>query len=99
MAKAKPLTKAQLVTALSEELDMAKKDVTGFMEALNTIAYKETKKKGSFTLPGVGKLVLVNRKARMGRNPATGETIKIKAKTVVKFRVAKACKDEIIPPK
>ena len=99
MAKAKPLTKAQLVTALSEELDMAKKDVTGLMEALNTIAYKETKKKGSFTLPGVGKLVLQHRKARMGRNPATGEAIKIKAKTVVKFRVAKACKDEIIPPK
>ena len=99
MAKAKPLTKAQLVTALSEELDMAKKDVTVFMEALNTIAYKETKKKGSFTLPGVGKLVLQNRKARMGRNPAKGEAIKIKAKTVVKFRVAKACKDEIIPPK
>ena len=69
------------------------------MDSLTTIAYRETKKKGSFTLPGMGKLVLVKRKARMGRNPATGETIKIKAKTVVKFRVAKACKDTIIPPK
>ncbi len=98
-AKAKPLTKAQLVSTLSENLDISKKDVNNFIDTLNAIAYKETKKNGSFTLPGLGKLVLVKRKARMGRNPATGETIKIKAKTVVKFRVAKACKDTIIPPK
>ena len=98
-AKAKPLTKAQFVTTLSENLDISKKDVNNFLDTLNAIAYKETKKNGSFTLPGLGKLVLVKRKARMGRNPATGETIKIKAKTVVKFRVAKACKDTIIPPK
>ena len=98
-AKAKPMTKAQLVTELAEKLDTTKNDVNHFMDALTTIAYRETKKKGSFTLPGMGKLVLVKRKARMGRNPATGETIKIKAKTVVKFRVAKACKDTIIPPK
>ena len=97
--QAKPMTKAQLVTEISDKLDMAKKDVNGFLDALNTIAYKETKKKGAFTLPGIGKLVLVHRKARMGRNPATGEQIKIKAKTVVKFRVAKACKEEIVPPK
>ena len=98
-AQTKPMTKAQLVTELAEKLDTTKNDVNNFMDALTTIAYRETKKKGSFTLPGVGKLVLVKRKARMGRNPATGETIKIKAKTVVKFRVAKACKDTIIPPK
>ena len=98
-AKTKPMTKAQLVTELAEKLDTTKNDVNHFMDALTTIAYRETKKKGSFTLPGMGKLVLVKRKARMGRNPATGETIKIKAKTVVKFRVAKACKDTIIPPK
>ncbi len=98
-AKPKPLTKAQLVTTLSENLDISKKDVNNFLDTINAIAYKETKKNGSFTLPGLGKLVLVKRKARMGRNPATGETIKIKAKTVVKFRVAKACKDTIIPPK
>ena len=98
-AKAKPMTKAQLVTELSVNLDIAKKEVSGFLDALTTIAYKETKKKGSFTLPGLGKLVLVHRKARMGRNPATGEAIKIKAKNVVKFRVAKACKDEILPSK
>ena len=98
-AQAKPITKAQLVTELAEKLGTTKNDVNSFIDALTTIAYRETKKKGSFTLPGMGKLVLVKRKARMGRNPATGETIKIKAKTVVKFRVAKACKDTIIPPK
>ncbi len=98
-AQAKPITKAQLVTELAEKLGITKNDVNSYIDALTTIAYRETKKKGSFTLPGVGKLVLVKRKARMGRNPATGETIKIKAKTVVKFRVAKACKDTIIPPK
>jgi DNA-binding protein HU-beta len=95
----KPMTKAQIVTTLSEKLDITKKDVTNFIDTLNDLAYKETKKNGAFTLPGMGKLVLVKRKARMGRNPATGEEIKIKAKTVVKFRVAKACKDTIIPPK
>ena len=97
--KVKPMTKAQLVTELSEKLDAKKTDVNDFIETLTTIAYRETKKKGVFTLPGVGKLVLVKRKARKGRNPATGEEIQIKAKTVVKFRVAKACKDAIIPPK
>ena len=95
----KPLTKAQVVTTLSEKLDITKKDVNNFLDTLNDLAYKETKKNGAFTLPGLGKLVLVKRKARMGRNPATGETIKIKAKTVVKFRVAKICKDTIIPEK
>jgi len=98
-AKVKPLTKVQLVTSLSENLEITKKDVNNFLDTLNSIAYKETKKKGSFTLPGLGKLVLSKRKARMERNPATGETIQIKAKTVVKFRVAKVCKDTIIPTK
>ena len=95
----KPLTKAQLVTALSERLEMSKKDVSVFLDTLADVACKEAKKKDSFVLPGFGKLVKVKRKARMGRNPATGEEIKIAAKTVVKFRVAKACKDAIVPPK
>lgn len=95
----KPITKAQLIEQVADKMEMTKKDVTGFFDILNEIAYKETKKKGSVTIPGMGKLVLQKRKARMGRNPQTGETIKIKAKTVVKFRVAKACKDAIIPPK
>ena len=67
------------------------------MEALVALAYKNAK--NSFTIPGLGKIVLVNRKARMGRNPATGETIKIEAKRVVKFRVAKAAKDAILGKK
>jgi len=96
-ATAKPLTKSQLITALSEKLDMSKKDVSNFLETIAGIACNETKKKDSFVLPGFGKLVKVKRKARKGRNPATGEEIQIKAKTVVKFRVAKACKDAIVP--
>ncbi len=99
MAAQKPITKAQLASELAGKMDMTKKDVNGFLDVLGDIAYKETKKKGSFTLPGLGKLVLVKRKARKGRNPATGEEITIKAKTVVKFRVAKACKDAILPSK
>jgi DNA-binding protein HU-beta len=98
MTAAKPLTKSQLITIISERMGMTKKDVNTFLEILSDIACKETKKKDSFTLPGIGKLVKVNRKARKGRNPATGEEIQIKAKTVVKFRVAKACKDAIVPP-
>jgi len=97
--KAKPITKSQLVGELAEKLGITKKDVGGFIDTLSQIAGRETKKNGVFTLPGIGKLVKVQRKARIGRNPATGEEIKIKAKTVVKFRVAKACKDAIIPPK
>lgn len=97
--KAKPLTKSQLVGELAEKLGVTKKDAGSYIDTLSQIACKETKKNGMFTLPGIGKLVKVQRKARTGRNPATGEEIKIKAKTVVKFRVAKACKDAIIPPK
>jgi DNA-binding protein HU-beta len=97
--KAKPITKSQLVGELAEKLGITKKDVGGFIDTLSQIASRETKKNGVFTLPGIGKLVKVQRKARIGRNPATGEEIKIKAKTVVKFRVAKACKDAIIPPR
>ena len=70
--KVKPMTKAQLVTELSETLETKKTDVNEFIETLTTIAYRETKKKGAFTLPGVGKLVLVKRKARKGRNPGNG---------------------------
>jgi DNA-binding protein HU-beta len=94
--RAKPITKAQLVGELAEKIGATKKDVGGFFDTLSDIACKETKKKGEFTLPGFGKLVLAKRKARIGRNPATGEEIKIKAKTVVRFRVAKACKDAIL---
>lgn len=90
----KPLTKSQIITQLADKVDVPKKTAATFLETLATIAYKEAK--NSFTLPGLGKLVLVNRKARMGRNPQTGATIKIPAKKVVKFRVAKAAKDSIL---
>jgi len=96
MAIVKPLTKAQVVAQLAEKMSMTKKGAGEVLDALGALACKETKKKGSFVLPGFGKLVKVARKARMGRNPATGEAIKIKAKTVVKFRIAKACKDAIL---
>jgi len=88
------LTKSQTATKLAEATGLNKKEVNNFFEELSALAYKEAK--NSFTIPGIGKLVLVNRKARMGRNPATGETIKIPAKKVVKFRVAKAAKDAIL---
>ena len=94
---AKPLTKSQITTTLSEKVGITKKESAAFLEELAGLAYKQAKV--GFTIPGIGKLLLVNRKARMGRNPATGDTIKIPAKKVVKFRVAKAAKDAIIPPK
>ncbi|MFH1183303.1 MAG: HU family DNA-binding protein [Candidatus Moraniibacteriota bacterium] len=87
------MTKAQLMSALAEKTGLAKKDVVGFMDTLAEMAYSEVKKDGVFVLPGFGKLVKVNRKERMGRNPATGAEIKIPAKTVVKFRLAKAAKE------
>jgi DNA-binding protein HU-beta len=90
------MTKAQLVTALSEKTSMTKKDVKAFLEALSEVAYKEVKKNKKFTLPGFGILKLAKRKARTGRNPATGEAIKIPAKTAVKFTVSKACKEGVL---
>lgn len=90
------MTKMQIMSALSEETGLSKKDVANFMDTLSEMAYKEVKKNGEFLLPGFGKLIKANRKARMGRNPATGETIKIAAKTVVKFRLAKAAKEAVL---
>jgi len=94
---AKALTKSQTMTALAEATDMAKKDVIAVVEALVQLAYAQAP--SGFTIPGLGKLVLRDRKARMGRNPATGEPIHIPAKTVLKFRIAKAAKDACTPPK
>ena len=91
---AKALSKSQIATAIAEANDIPKKTAVAILEQLADMAYKHAA--DSFTLPGIGKLVLVNRKARQGRNPATGETIQIPAKKVVKFRVAKACKDAIL---
>ncbi|RIK68071.1 MAG: DNA-binding protein [Planctomycetota bacterium] len=94
---AKAMSKSALISHLAEQNEMTRKQVIAFMDTLVDTAYKQAK--NGFTLPGVGKLVLVNRKARMGRNPATGEAIKIPAKKVVKFRVAKAAKDAILTGK
>lgn len=91
---AKPLTKSQLAASLADKVGLTKKQASEVLAILTELAYKHAK--DTFTLPGIGKLVLVNRKARMGRNPKTGETIKIPAKKVVKFRVAKAAKDAIL---
>jgi DNA-binding protein HU-beta len=99
MAGKKPLTKAQIVTYFAKKFDLSKKTASSVIDEMAGLAIAETKKAGAFTFPGIGKLVLVKRKARMGRNPATGEPINIPAKTVVKMRIAKACKDAIVPPK
>lgn len=93
----KALTKSQIAAALAEKAELSKKQAVAILEIIAVLAYKNAK--NSFTLPGLGKLVLVQRKARLGRNPATGETIQIKAKKVVKFRVAKAAKDAILGAK
>lgn len=92
MAKAK--TKTQIVAELAEVGDITKKQAQAILESLVSQAYKGAK--DGFTIPGLGKLVVVQRKARMGRNPATGETIKIPKKKVLKFRIAKAAKDAIL---
>jgi DNA-binding protein HU-beta len=90
------MTKSQILQALADKTGMSKKDVSTFMDSMTDLAYAEVKKSGEFAIPGVGKLVKVHRNARMGRNPATGEEIQIPAKTVVKFRVAKAAKDAVL---
>src|SRR6202142_4456952 len=98
MAAAK-MTQSQLIKKLAESVEVPTKVAKAFTTAYAEMAIAETKKSGVAVLPGIGRLVRVDRKARMGRNPATGETIKIPAKKVVKFRVAKAVKDAIVPPK
>ena len=94
---AKALSKSQIAAEIADKNGITKTAATDILEIIAQLAYKNAK--NTFTLPGLGKLVLVNRKARMGRNPATGEAIQIKAKRVVKFRVAKAAKDAILGTK
>lgn len=89
------MTKAQIMAALSEQTGLKKSEVVNVMDTIATMAYSEVKKNGEFVLPGFGKMVKVKRKERIGRNPATGEEIKIPAKTVVKFRLSKAAKDAV----
>jgi DNA-binding protein HU-beta len=92
--KVRPMTKGQTVTELAERTGLAKKEVVVLLDTLVNTAIKHSKE--GFTIPGLGKLVLIHRKARKGRNPATGESIKIKAKNVLKFKIAKAAKDAIL---
>lgn len=96
---AKVMTKSQIVGHLADKLGIQRKQVATLLEELLALAIKEAKSSGQFVVPGLGKAVKANRKARMGRNPQTGEAIKIPAKTVVKFRLAKAFKDAVVPPK
>ena len=90
----KPMTKSQIIASIAEKSDIDKKQATAALEALATLAYENAG--DGFSIPGLGKLVKVDRAARMGRNPATGETIQIPAKTVLKFRIAKAAKDAVL---
>jgi DNA-binding protein HU-beta len=96
---AKGMTKSQVVSALAERVGIQKKAAAAVLEEIANLATKECKTSGQFVIPGLGKAVKANRKARIGRNPQTGEAIKIPAKTVVKFRLAKAFKDSVVPPK
>jgi DNA-binding protein HU-beta len=90
------MTKSELLQALAEKLGKTRKEASEVLEAIVGMAYSETKKNGEFTIPGLGKLQKKHRAAREGRNPATGATIQIPAKTVIKFRVAKQAKDSIL---
>ena len=101
---ANPLSKSKIIAHITEKVStpekpISKKQTVAFFDELFKLAVKEAKSAGKFVIPGIGRAVKAHRKARLGRNPATGETIKIKAKTVVKFRVAKVAKDTIAPPK
>ena len=98
MAAAARMTQTQLIKEIAEASGVANKVAKLILETLSTVAVRETKKNGVFVVPGIGRLVRVDRKARVGRNPATGASIKIPAKKVVKFRIAKAVKDAIVPP-
>ena len=93
----KSMTKSQILDHLSKKTGTTKKFAGEFLDELVTLAHKEAKK--SFVIPGLGKLVVVNRKKRMGRNPATGESMVIPAKKVLKFRLAKAAKDAVLGKK
>jgi DNA-binding protein HU-beta len=99
MAEKKLLTKGQIVGKIAEKFELSKKAAAAIIDEYAAMAVSETKKKGAFVLPGIGRSVLVRRKARKGRNPQTGKEIKIPAKTVVKIRPAKAFKEAIVPPK
>ena len=96
---AKGMTKSQVISALADRVGIQKKAAAAVLQEIANLATKECKSSGQFVIPGLGKAVKASRKARIGRNPQTGEAIKIPAKTVVKFRLAKAFKDSVVPPR
>lgn len=98
-ASAPKMTKTQVIRYMAEQMEVSPKQVGAFFDLLIETATTQTRKNGEFTIPGLGKLVKAARAARMGRNPATGEAIKIAAKTTVKFRLSKSAKDAVVPPK
>ena len=89
------LTKAQLVRHLAEKVGVNNKQAAEFLQTLSDTALRETKKNGVFVIPGLGRLVKSHRKARVGRNPQTGEPIKTPARTVIKFRAAKVARESV----
>jgi DNA-binding protein HU-beta len=99
MADARRMGKSELFSHFAERFEVKRTQAREFFDELTTLAEKELKRSGEFVLPGMVKLVKQHRKARMGRNPATGEAIKIPAKTVVKARIAKQLKDAVLPRK
>ena len=98
-AAKKPMTKSQIVGDFAEKFELTRKQAADVVNEFAELAVAQTKKTGTFVLPGIGKMTKVKRKARMGRNPATGEAIKIPAKTVVKMRLAKACSESVLGKK
>jgi DNA-binding protein HU-beta len=99
LVMAATMTQTQLVKSIAQSCELPTKTASLLLTTLRDLALTEVKKNGLFVLPGIGRLVKIDRKARIGRNPATGESIKIAAKKVVKFRIAKSAKDAIVPPK
>ena len=95
----KKMTKSDLIRVMAEKMGVSTKESAAFFDLLATTALEETRTIGEFTIPGIGRLVKAERAARLGRNPQTGDPIKIKAKTTVKFRLAKSAKDAVVPPK
>jgi DNA-binding protein HU-beta len=98
-AAQKRMTQSDVLNHFAEKFEMKRSQVKEMFEELATLASGEVKRSGEFALPGFGKLVLSQRKAREGRNPQTGETIQIPAKTTLKFRVGKGMKDTVVPKK
>ena len=96
-APVQKMTKTQVIRYMAEQMEVSPKQVASFFNLLIETATTQTKKQGEFTIPGLCKLVKAQRAARMGRNPATGEAIKIKAETTVKLRLAKSVKDAVVP--